>query len=79
MRDESGWSLWIDPPEPCECCGELHALRDYIPVRYLPMDCPACGRHRLEYDGVHVRCEKCGTCDWEHPANAAREREGGAG
>lgn len=33
---------------------------------YLPLDCPACGRHRLEYrtnaDGnvVQVKCEKCG-------------------
>jgi hypothetical protein len=32
---------------------------------YLPLDCPKCGRHRLEYrtnaDGnvVQVKCEKC--------------------
>ena len=33
---------------------------------YLPVDCPVCNRHRLEYrlneggNVVHVRCEKCG-------------------
>jgi hypothetical protein len=37
-----------------------------FPRGYLPMDCPTCGRLRLEYgvndDGgvVYVECEKCG-------------------
>jgi hypothetical protein len=39
---------------------------DVFPRGYLPMDCPACGRRRLEYginsDGgvIYVECEKCG-------------------
>lgn len=32
---------------------------------YLPMDCPSCGRHRVEFDGVSMECEKCG---WEPEA-----------
>lgn len=37
-----------------------------FPRGYLPMDCPNCGRRRLEYgingDGgvVYIECEKCG-------------------
>lgn len=37
-----------------------------FPVGYLPIDCPACGRLRLEYGTneaghvVYVECEKCG-------------------
>lgn len=33
---------------------------------YLPMDCPVCGRRRLEYrtndngNVVEIKCEKCG-------------------
>lgn len=27
---------------------------------YLPMDCPLCGRHRMEWDGKVLSCEKCG-------------------
>lgn len=59
--------------ERCEYCGEKHTYPHPI-VRetvYLPIDCPNCGRHRLEFDGYHVVCEKCGSCDWEHPANPA--------
>lgn len=35
---------------------------------YLPMDCPICGRRRLELmiDGMIVRCEKCTTSsEWD--------------
>ena len=38
-----------------------------FPRGYLPMDCPACGRRRLEYgvnkEGgvVFIECEKCGS------------------
>ena len=34
---------------------------------YLPMDCPICGRRRLELiDGTIVRCEKCTTSsEWD--------------
>jgi hypothetical protein len=30
--------------------------------RYLPLDCPLCGRHRLEYDpdSQNLECERCG-------------------
>ena len=28
---------------------------------YLPMDCPVCGRHRMEWDGKILSCEKCFT------------------
>lgn len=37
-----------------------------FPVGYLPMECPRCGRSRLEYGTnaaghvTFVRCEKCG-------------------
>lgn len=37
-----------------------------FPRGYLPMDCPTCGRRRLEYgvndEGgvIYVECEKCG-------------------
>jgi hypothetical protein len=37
-----------------------------FPRGYLPMDCPSCGRRRLEYglnddgDVIYVKCEKCG-------------------
>lgn len=27
---------------------------------YLPMDCPHCGRRRVEWDGRCMKCEKCG-------------------
>jgi len=45
---------------------------------YAPMDCPNCGRHRLEYyikNGVleQLKCEKCGVEDWEHPMHSATE------
>lgn len=36
-----------------------------FPASYLPFDCPACGRRRLEYGTndtghvVYVECEKC--------------------
>lgn len=42
---------------------------------YLPLDCPACGRHRLEYrtnvqgNVVQVKCEKCGF-DSDDPVTA---------
>ena len=33
---------------------------------YLPMDCPVCGRHRVEWDGKVLRCEKCTTSsEWD--------------
>ena len=36
------------------------------PNVYLPMDCPVCGRHRVEWDGKILRCEKCTTSsEWE--------------
>lgn len=28
---------------------------------YLPIDCPICGRRRLEFDEREVKCEKCGS------------------
>ena len=32
---------------------------------YLPMACPICGRHRMEWDGHVLRCEKCGaSSEW---------------
>ena len=34
-----------------------HLLKESI---YLPMDCPRCTRRRVEFDGVQVKCEKCG-------------------
>ena len=40
---------------------------------YLPMDCPVCGRRRLEWfankEGaiILVKCEKCGIENWERP------------
>lgn len=42
-----------------------HEHASTFPAGYLPFDCPACGRRRLEYgtngkDGVvYVECEKC--------------------
>jgi hypothetical protein len=39
----------------------IRALMALMTAVYLPMDCPICGRHRLEWDGKHVRCEKCTT------------------
>jgi uncharacterized protein (DUF983 family) len=53
---------------------------------YLPLDCPACGRHRLEYrtnDGgnvVQVKCEKCGfdsAHDESAPARTQTPRSAG--
>lgn len=36
------------------------------PLVYLPMDCPVCGRHRVEWDGTVLRCEKCTTSsEWD--------------
>jgi len=36
------------------------------PLIYLPMDCPVCGRHRIEWDGSTLRCEKCTTSsEWD--------------
>lgn len=36
------------------------------PTIYLPMDCPVCGRHRVEWDGSTLRCEKCTTSsEWD--------------
>jgi hypothetical protein len=33
---------------------------------YLPLDCPVCGRHRVEWDGRVLRCEKCTTSsEWD--------------
>ena len=38
----------------------------YFPVGYAPIDCPVCGRRRVEYGNseagrlVYLRCEKCG-------------------
>jgi len=52
------WEGDDDPPEG-ECRG------------YLPMDCPNCGRHRLEYyvnekgAVINVVCEKCRVWNWE--------------
>ena len=44
---------------------------------YLPVDCPSCGRRRLEYDllvdgtGLKVVCEKCGyDGSWDLPTPA---------
>lgn len=54
----------------CRYCGNPEHEYPHPIVRetvYLPMDCPNCGRHRLEFDGYHVVCEKCGSCDWEYP------------
>jgi transcription elongation factor Elf1 len=44
----------------------LKARCAVFPRGYLPMDCPTCGRRRLEYgvntEGgvIYVECEKCG-------------------
>jgi len=33
---------------------------------YLPMDCPVCGRRRMEWDGRVLSCEKCTTSsEWD--------------
>ena len=33
---------------------------------YLPMDCPVCGRRRMEWDGKILSCEKCSTSsEWD--------------
>jgi hypothetical protein len=33
---------------------------------YLPMDCPVCGRRRMEWDGKVLSCEKCNTSsEWD--------------
>ena len=55
-----------------------------FPRGYLPMDCPVCGRHRLEYgvndEGgvVYVRCEKCGSDSdsdaFDHPSRRSPSR-----
>lgn len=45
---------------------DLKALCAVFPRGYLPMDCPTCGRTRLEYgvndEGgvIYIECEKCG-------------------
>lgn len=60
-RDE----IWRGTAEPVPSTEENDNYIDF-PRGYLPMDCPACGRHRLEYgvnsDGavIYVKCEKCG-------------------
>ena len=39
---------------------------DPSPFVYLPMDCPICGRHRMEWNGHILRCEKCTTSsEWD--------------
>lgn len=44
----------------------LRALLDQS-QSYLPMDCPACGRHRLEVSGGQVVCDSCGRNHTEAP------------
>lgn len=39
---------------------------DTSPFVYLPMDCPVCGRRRVEWNGHILRCEKCTTSsEWD--------------
>lgn len=56
---------------PCKYCDNLHEYPHPIVQEevYLPMDCPNCGRHRLQFNGYHVVCEKCDSVDWKHPGN----------
>lgn len=54
--------------EQCPICGDVHGGFEPQTVIYLPMDCPNCGRRRLEWDGVHVICEKCRVVNWQHPS-----------
>ena len=50
---------------------ELKEDNKYQSSGYLPMACPLCGRHRLEWfmtkEGAItlVKCEKCGIENWE--------------
>jgi ribosomal protein S27E len=46
---------------------QIAVLESLVKVHYLPMDCPVCGRRRLEYDRrVNlIKCEKCGAANWE--------------
>lgn len=52
------------PEDPSVCSWKNRCA--VFPRGYLPMDCPACGRRRLEYgtndEGgvIYVECEKCG-------------------
>jgi hypothetical protein len=54
-------------PVPCFSCPSFEA-RAPEGATYLPMDCPICGRRRLELidGGKIVRCEKCTTSsEWD--------------
>jgi len=54
--------------EQLEALEQAHSLASQERPRsvYLPMDCPVCGRHRVEWDGKVLRCEKCTTSsEWD--------------
>lgn len=61
--------FWIPAVKACEMTDFLNAqqqelarLRQQAAPFYLPMDCPACGRARLEVFPLkkRMKCEKCG-------------------
>ena len=66
---------------PCDACRLLLTLAsatDEGPRNpsaepyYLPMDCPRCGRRRMEWDGKVLRCEKCtASSEWDAFARPA--------
>jgi hypothetical protein len=59
-------------PVPCFSCPSFEEQKEAVQASecatYLPMDCPICGRRRLELidGGKIVRCEKCTTSsEWD--------------
>ena len=73
-NNERGWVAWDDssPDRKNRKREQARFVLDAVPelagdgewaTAYLPLDCPRCGRHRLEYGfragAIRVRCEKC--------------------